>query len=348
MKILTFDFLKRYTDNSYYCKINVEHGILLKDDKNISEIINNYKIVNCDLQDKKLYRHKSIKLPRDKFNILKKKYNCNITRDYKNADYIIFPKSLHDYEYLHQYEFFDYESNINFVKEIINEWNFNEDLIFKESNEPVKLIGININYNLKNHNSKVELVKHLESLVNRSIHSKFYKTDIYNLEILNFAIKNKNILIDFDINNICTEDSIIIDLEQYYNLENMILNGNKEDLNLVLELLANSNFEKSKSLICCLYYFYSNKFKNNCSNWNSINIKTFRLKIESYFNRNSYINISSVQYIITKLITDDYFDDNSKILLEKKLQDAITNQIHNNLDKIIIFPENFITIVNDK
>jgi hypothetical protein len=146
----------------------------------------------------------------------------------------------------------------------------------------------------------------------------------------------------------CTEDSIIIDLEQYYNLENMIENGNRQDLNLILELLANSNFEKSKSLICCLYYFYSSRFKDKCSNWNSINIKTFRLKVESYFNRNSYINISSVQYIITKLITDDYFDDNSKILLEKKLQDAITNQIHNNLDKIIIFPENFITIVNDK
>lgn len=342
MKILTFDFFKRYNDNSYYCKINVQHGILLKDNKNISEIINNYKILNCDLQDKKLYRHKSIKLPRDKFNILKEKYNCNITRDYKNADYIIFPKNLHDYEYLHQYTFFDYDSNIDFVKKTINEWNFDENLIFKESNEPVKLIGININYALQKSNFK------LESLVNCSVYSNFYKTDIYNLEILNFAIKNKNILIDFDVNDICTEDSIIIDLEQYYNLENMILNGNKADLNLVLELLANSNFEKSKSLICCLYYFHSSRFKNSCSNWNSINIKTFRLKIEPYFNRNSHINMSSIQNIITKLIYDNYFDDNSKILLEKKLEDAIKNQIYNSLDKNIIFSKNFITIVNDK
>ena len=341
MKILTFDFIKRYND-SHYCKINVEHGILLKDDKNISEIINDYKTLNCDLQNKKLYRHKSIKLPRDKFNILKEKHNCSITRDYKNADYIIFPKNMNDYECLYKYTFFDYESNINFIEKMIDKWSFNRDIISRYSNEPVKLIGINIGYNLKNYDFK------LEELVNRSKYSNFYKTDVYNLEILNSAIKNKNILIDSDINDMCTEDSIIIDLEQYYNLENMIENGNRQDLNLVLELLANSNFEKSKSLICCLYYFYSNKFKNNCSNWNSINIKTFRLKVESYFNRNSYINISSVQYIITKLITDDYFDDNSKILLEKKLQDAITNQIHNNLDKIIIFPENFITIVNDK
>lgn len=342
MKILTFDFIKRYTNDSHYCKINVEHGILLKDDKNISEIINDYKTLNCDLQNKKLYRHKSIKLPRDKFNILKEKHNCSITRDYKNADYIIFPKNMNDYECLYKYTFFDYESNINFIEKMIDKWSFNRDIISRYSNEPVKLIGINIGYNLKNYDFK------LEELVNRSNYSNFYKTDVYNLEILNSAIKNKNILIDSDINDMCTEDSIIIDLEQYYNLENMIENGNRQDLNLVLELLANSNFEKSKSLICCLYYFYSNKFKNNCSNWNSINIKTFRLKVESYFNRNSYINISSVQYIITKLITDDYFDDNSKILLEKKLQDAITNQIHNNLDKIIIFPENFITIVNDK
>ena len=342
MKILTFDFIKRYTNDSHYCKINVEHGILLKDDKNISEIINDYKTLNCDLQNKKLYRHKSIKLPRDKFNILKEKHNCSITRDYKNADYIIFPKNMNDYECLYKYTFFDYESNINFIEKMIDEWSFNRDIISRYSNEPVKLIGINIGYNLKNYDFK------LEELVNRSNYSNFYKTDVYNLEILNSAIKNKNILIDSDINDMCTEDSIIIDLEQYYNLENMIENGNRQDLNLILELLANSNFEKSKSLICCLYYFYSNKFKNNCSNWNSINIKTFRLKVESYFNRNSYINISSVQYIITKLITDDYFDDNSKILLEKKLQDAITNQIHNNLDKIIIFPENFITIVNDK
>ena len=342
MKILTFDFIKRYTNDSHYCKINVEHGILLKDDKNISEIINDYKTLNCDLQNKKLYRHKSIKLPRDKFNILKEKHNCSITRDYKNADYIIFPKNMNDYECLYKYTFFDYESNINFIEKMIDKWSFNRDIISRYSNEPVKLIGINIGYNLKNYDFK------LEELVNRSNYSNFYKTDVYNLEILNSAIKNKNILIDSDINDMCTEDSIIIDLEQYYNLENMIENGNRQDLNLILELLANSNFEKSKSLICCLYYFYSNKFKNNCSNWNSINIKTFRLKVESYFNRNSYINISSVQYIITKLITDDYFDDNSKILLEKKLQDAITNQIHNNLDKIIIFPENFITIVNDK
>jgi|LakMenE18May11ns_1017448.scaffolds.fasta_scaffold9954882_3 hypothetical protein len=342
MKILTFDFIKRYTNDSHYCKINVEHGILLKDDKNISEIINDYKTLNCDLQNKKLYRHKSIKLPRDKFNILKEKHNCSITRDYKNADYIIFPKNMNDYECLYKYTFFDYESNINFIEKMIDEWSFNRDIISRYSNEPVKLIGINIGYNLKNYDFK------LEELVNRSNYSNFYKTDVYNLEILNSAIKNKNILIDSDINDMCTEDSIIIDLEQYYNLENMIENGNRQDLNLILELLANSNFEKSKSLICCLYYFYSSRFKDKCSNWNSINIKTFRLKVESYFNRNSYINISSVQYIITKLITDDYFDDNSKILLEKKLQDAITNQIHNNLDKIIIFPENFITIVNDK
>ena len=342
MKILTFDFIKRYTNDSHYCKINVEHGILLKDDKNISEIINDYKTLNCDLQNKKLYRHKSIKLPRDKFNILKEKHNCSITRDYKNADYIIFPKNMNDYECLYKYTFFDYESNINFIEKMIDKWSFNRDIISRYSNEPVKLIGINIGYNLKNYDFK------LEELVNRSNYSNFYKTDVYNLEILNSAIKNKNILIDSDINDMCTEDSIIIDLEQYYNLENMIENGNRQDLNLILELLANSNFEKSKRLICCLYYFYSSRFKDKCSNWNSINIKTFRLKVESYFNRNSYINISSVQYIITKLITDDYFDDNSKILLEKKLQDAITNQIHNNLDKIIIFPENFITIVNDK
>ena len=55
MKILTFDFIKRYTNDSHYCKINVEHGILLKDDKNISEIINDYKTLNCDLQNKKFY-----------------------------------------------------------------------------------------------------------------------------------------------------------------------------------------------------------------------------------------------------------------------------------------------------
>ena len=167
MKILTFDFIKRYTNDSHYCKINVEHGILLKDDKNISEIINDYKTLNCDLQNKKLYRHKSIKLPRDKFNILKEKHNCSITRDYKNADYIIFPKNMNDYECLYKYTFFDYESNINFIEKMIDEWSFNRDIISRYSNEPVKLIGINIGYNLKNYDFK------LEELVNRSNYSNF-------------------------------------------------------------------------------------------------------------------------------------------------------------------------------
>jgi hypothetical protein len=96
-------------------------------------------------------------------------------------------------------------------------------------------------------------------------------------------LRNTTALIvkDVEINKIISEDLAVIDEDQFDQVSKMIQSKDKDNRTLVLEMLSNCNIEKSFDIVSYLFFWYYDYFKD-CNNWNNINIKTLRKRLEKF------------------------------------------------------------------
>ena len=271
---------------------------------------------DVDLQDKTMYRFPKLDLPRQKVDLLKEKYNVKVIRDKDKADVHIlsqkYMESILETTWNNVYEF---KYVFAFLKSLKD-----NDKLTKTGLDKIRLllvglptdswIEINKNYFGADYgDTKMDLF--LEFLQERI--SEVQKSHNFNRSVV---VKPNNIkafndicnstaekVLDVDIIDVINSDLVVLESNEFTNVENMILSSDKDNRSLALEMLANCNINKSFDVVSGIYYWYI-EYLRDTTNWNSVNVKAFRKKMHKYENGSELTHVGSYDRYI-KLLTED-------------------------------------------
>lgn len=166
-------------------------------------------------------------------------------------------------------------------------------------------------------NSKLGLKKLMDD-INPSGCSISEKISSYYCKIINpedFSVINSiikgsgkgNIYLQDQMNRLINEDSVIVDEDMYLNLELMLSSGQESDAQVAVEIMANSNLDKSLGRIMFLLknnYYRINGFKC-CTHVNFKSLISYIGLNPIYLTTDKIIDI----LIDKELLTEDYFKD---------------------------------------
>lgn len=285
------------------------------------------QISGNDLRDSLLYRTDKIKLPRNKVELLKDKYNVAITRNLNKADYIVtstnkidsmfqgcngwsvsndeFKRIIKKYNHLLK----DYEDDLNSIEADVISFEFRN----------VSFEGWHGNSNKAVASAAGTLFKK-EICNNRSVYQVFnlHEEDLFD----DLLCPNNNIVFDTTIAKIISDLSPEITDEVFENLLSMVTSNDRDNVSLALEIISNSNFDKSLDKIAYIYNFHHEELKQ-CKNWNSINVKTLRSVADHYMTYGYRTHANKYSSFIEKIAAKDKL---TKVVAEKVCEE-FTNAV---------------------
>jgi hypothetical protein len=268
------------------------------------------------LQDVKIYRYPKLNLPRQKFDLLKERFDCKITRDSDKADIHVvsykFLESLFTYNWYSD-KFLDYRDFVR-VCIIAKEKGMFTDGALNELREKLSemdqnsIVAFNQHYYNGGHNAHLWREQFLKitkpfheaaNLGSRLVMIEKSKVKDYNRVVNSVA----TVVFDTAITEIIDEDLAIIEDDQYGTIEQMIISNDIDNRTLALEMLANSNIEKSFNVVSSLYWWHYDWMKAT-NNWNTVNVKAMRSRLKSYEGGHDTNNVYSYNRYIMALTED--------------------------------------------
>lgn len=290
--------------------------------KEVYKITSNYKTTLLDSFDlcepvidgKSFYRYPKLALSRDKVEVLKTNNNISITRNKDKSDYqIISDKYIKSYSNIYAYIT---DSAINSFTYMVDGNQVNADDYYNIYVPPN-------NFGLTRANGYT-LYRQTRVLIDKEL------------------FECKTLVSDVYMNLQCDKHLNIISEEDFDNLESIV----KSDKVLALEMMANSNFDKSKDIIV----FLLNKYNNHlyyAKNRNHVSVK-------SLLNKVGNIQSSWNTYTITSIIQHlSKSNGLTKFILKKLYQEWYeivgTSHVFNGpikVSQVTIDPEILKTVVN--
>lgn len=269
-----------------------------------------------NLQDVKIYRYPKLNLPRQKFDLLKERFDCKITRDSAKADIHVvsykFLESIFTYNWSSN-RFLEYKDFVRacivakdkgmFTDEALNQ--LREKLSEMDQNS---IVAFTQSYYHNNNNLQLwkdEFFKITETfhkaanLGSRVVVIEKNNVDHYNKVINSVA----TVVFDTAITEIIDEDLAVIEDDQYDTIEQMITSSDIENRTLAVEMLANCNIEKSFNVVSGLYWWHYDWMKAT-NNWNTVNVKAMRSRLKSYEGGHGTDNVYCYNRYIIALTED--------------------------------------------
>ena len=298
-------------------------------------------------KSKSIYRFSNLTLSRDRVAILKDKYGTKVVRDKNKADlWVISDKYL---ETLTSYRWAAslYPSE-NFFNEIQNRKSEFSEIAFTSLMEYEKsLIDLtDENIETKHYieldtyfygSSIVEDIKKALAPYKLYIHSGNYLTE-ESLEEYNILKANLNKLAtDVVINTSTGEDSVALNFENYTQIAKM-LQGNTEDMNVAMTLMANCKIESSKTWLSILFYDNTYSMRGN-KMWNQVAFKTLKKMFDKYVNtsrNNYYRDINDVKFLTSSLVRDGILNSEAEEMMLDRTYKCIMNYMNAHGDTKIL------------
>ena len=260
-----------------------------------------------------VYRHPKITLSRDKLSCLKDKYNIKVIRDKSKADLeIVSEKTFTTYVSSHYGVALSSVSSFKVIfdkyKHLFDE-KIREDLwkIFDDPTLQDTYIALDLtnSYYHADHIEGTQLADFEDALGEFQTYHLNYiqEEDITNYEYL-CNNPNKTVL-DTYVNEAASEDSVIINIEEYDKIVQMLKSVNNDDIIMGMTMMANCNIQKSKTYLGLLFFHYLEHLKH-IKTWNQVGFKTLRQDFEKYMvgGWNSG-HTSRYTQLITMLAEDD-------------------------------------------
>jgi len=276
-----------------------------------------------DLQDKKIYRYPRLDLPRQKVDLLKDKFNCKVIRDVSKADIGIV--SMKFFDNLVKRE---WGNSISYVElyGILSELK-NSDLLSDSAlielrdfmSQTDTTYRVSFKYNKDWSESVPTALKMYEfveqiSQANRKEdrgHDWILPKENYDAydTIINSGV---DLIADTDLCAIIDEDLAVLENEKFDEVEKMVTSSDIDNRSLALEMLANSNIEKSFDVVSGIYYWHYDWLKAT-TNWNTVNVKAFRKRMKSYegnhntqaiYSFNKYLNLLANDRKLSRFAVD--------------------------------------------
>ena len=192
-----------------------------------------------------LFFTKDCTVPRFKVKSFCEKYNTSVTRNSDKATAVFISNNIMD-EYISTN--WGYRSSIQAFEEYIKKTPYSHDLYlinFRKNLEAEKVEELWFQY----HNNDAFDVNGFE-LDTESNNFKFCTVEDYDL--LRNLFLNKNTYIQDDILKILNQD-VVIDTEMYKQLSSMLENGETSNVKMAMEIMANSDYEKSAPYLLLLF-----------------------------------------------------------------------------------------------
>lgn len=278
-----------------------------------------------DLQDKKIYRYPKLDLPRQKVDLLKERFNCKVIRDVTKADVSIVSMKFFDnlvsrewkssIAYVECYRILAELKNMDLLAPcalgVLRDFMSNTDVNYRVS------FGYGSNWN-EAQTAQTEKVKDiLDKLLSQNNQSNDHGHDWIlteeNFKLFNAVTSSPSKLIaDTSICAIIDEDLAVLESEKFDEVEKMVTSSDIDNRSLALEMLANSNIEKSFDVVSGIYYWHYDWLKAT-TNWNTVNVKAFRKRMKSYegnhntqgiYSFNKYLNLLAADRKLTKFAVD--------------------------------------------
>jgi len=266
----------------------------------------------------KLYRFPHLSLSRDKLTTLKNKYDVKVVRDMEAADVCVisektimkltqqnyyghlftkteFIKKLNDPRFVNCFT----EESFDFIKCYFDNMDDDEYIYMNDRFQSWELSDTFLKCPLlyftegKFKKGSTEAGLSYVSPSNWVHHQTIFGKDA-----------NRTFVSDIYVNEVCSEDSIVIDWEYYNNVKKM-LSATNDDQNVAMTLMANCQIEKSKTALGLLFFHYGESMKSS-KVWNQVAFKAIRQQFDHYMisGWNSG-HTSTFSMLVQKLAADD-------------------------------------------
>ena len=264
-------------------------------------------IKSKDLQDKILYRFPKLDLPRQKVDLLKDKFNVQLTRNIDKADYIIvsdkYQKSMCDYSWYTLHDIDHVKEKIVSYRKHFTTGCFDSIVNALNNMSSGDYVELRFSHyyksslpNLSNDGS-FESVHDNYYYIKSQFESQFVKMSTYT-----------NLILDTLVTDFTYEDLHVVDKKEYISTRSMIKSDDRENRSLALELLANCNLTKSYDYVSMLFYFYYDYLKDT-RNWNNVNVKTLRKSLDAFVPTNNSSYGGYYEKYLSTLISKDKFTE---------------------------------------
>jgi len=295
------ELLGRYiqTTNGYYDTPEILDNLVTTNSIDLSKINTIYRLPN-------------LALSRDKLNNVKEKYNIKVIRDMHMADLIVISNKTTEkimerkwnWTLLTKFQFKKLFNSYTGAVHLEVQAEIDEFLTTKMKDEDmICTYSNNYYHNQSNMFDKSELKKLLDDMNTRDIQTFVY-IPLENEKQWDIIFDSQYKLVsDVYMNQICSEDSIIIDEEMYSRLIEM-LKSTAEDKTLAMSMMSNCNITESKTYIALLFYHFGEQMKSY-KTWNQVAFKTLRKQFDKYMLAWGSGHTSQYSELIKKLAEDD-------------------------------------------
>jgi hypothetical protein len=277
-----------------------------------------------DLQDKKIYRYPKLDLPRQKVDLLKERFNCKVIRDINKADVGIV--SMKFFDKLIQRE---WGTSVSYVEmyRVLAELK-NSDLLsdsalailrdFMSQTDTTYRVSYKYNKNWGTQDAAVTKMYEFIEQITQANRSKYDDGHDWILPKENYAVYDSiinskvTLIVDTSVCAIIDEDLAVLESEKFDEVEKMVTSSDIDNRSLALEMLANSNIEKSFDVVSGIYFWHYDWLKAT-TNWNTVNVKAFRKRMKAYegnhntqaiYSFNKYLNLLAADRKLTKFAVD--------------------------------------------
>ena len=256
---------------------------------------------------KTYYRYPNIALSRDKMDNVKEKYNIKKVLDINKADFKII--GLGTLKKLVSHDWGMSLSSPKNIRNIIEQCPtcFSDATKTKIENELNKYnedaciyIDFSKRYNSNYLNGDISNVFDYISDLDRESISKIEGKA--NMEIFDSLI-NGTVISDTYMNELCSEDSIILNDESYKNIRDM-LKGSKEDVTIAMSMMSNCNIVSSKTHLALLFFHFNDRLRGG-SLWNQVGFTTLKHQFEKYIIEYNHYHSARYSKLIQLLIEDN-------------------------------------------
>ena len=236
-----------------------------------------------------VYRLPNLTLSRDKLALFQERCNFNVVRDKDKADVIICSKKYID-KLVHR-EWGSYSTVKNAVEAFqegykiynVNKNNHLSILINQlQQLDPADTVQVDAGWgrfdeDLQTYDALTDWFDRLDRIQgNRSYVATIKKSDH------DWLVNNSHkIMMDEEVNKLCTEDSVALTKEDFGRIQEIIKSGDTENISVGLTLMANCNIKESNTYLALLFAFHSEEMKMS-KVWNTVNFKYLRKIFQRY------------------------------------------------------------------
>jgi len=284
-------------------------------------------------KSRSLYRFPNLTLSRDRVAILKDKYGIKVVRDKDKAHlWVISDKYLESLT-KYRYGITLYPADRFFTELESRKSQFTDDVFVslmgqKESLTNSEDTTESMHFiELENYFYGSNIIDDIKTKLDPyilEVHSGNYLTERSIQEYKDLK-SNINILAtDVVINTATAEDSVALNFENYTQIDKM-LEGNKEDMNVAMTLMANCKIESSKTWLSILFYDHTYSMRGN-KMWNQVAFKTLKKMFDKYMNtstNNYYRDINDIKFLTSNLVKDGILNSEAEAMMLDRVYKSI-------------------------